>query len=937
MKIIQCFCCAALALLATTTIRAQQKQIANQLPVSPEVRIGKLANGLTYYIRHNEEPKNRAELRLVVNAGSILETNKQVGLAHFVEHMAFNGTTHFRKNELVNFLEKSGVNFGADLNAYTSFDETVYELQVPTDSPLVYKQGIQILEDWAHGVSFEHEEIEKERGVVREEWRLGRGADARLRDQYFPVLLQGSQYAKRLPIGTRENIDTAHDAEIKSFYRDWYRPDLQAVIIVGDVDVAEAEKMIISHFRSIPKASDPKKRVRYSIPAHSTTRTAILTDPEQPYNVVQIYYLQPTLPAIKTEQQYRSDIVRGLFNQMMSSRLDELAQKPNAPFLFGNSSFGDFMGDRDAFSLLAVAKAGKDIQPAIKALVTENERVRRFGFQQAELERAKQNLLSRVENEYRERNKTKSAELVQELVQHYLKGEAIPGMEKEYELHRKFVPGIALREVNALVDEWEKSTDRAVVITAPEKEKAFLPTAAAVQAQLKTPLANLTPYVDKVSHSPLLPQAPVAGSVVSEKNFPAIGTVEWVLSNGAHVILKPTNFKNDEIEFSGISWGGSSLYNDADYQNAANAALLVSIGGMGTMDIQTLQKFLSGKNFFVSPSIAAYMQGINGRSTANDLPAAFEMLYGTFMAPRKDPQMFEVVKEQLRAQLQNRDKDPSTVFADSVGYIMSNYHPRRKPFTLPDIGKLDLDRSFEIYKERFGNAGQFYFTFVGNFNIDSIKPLVEKYVASLPGNNKKETYRDIGMRYPKGRIEKTFFRGKENKASVRLFFTGNAPYSEPEDRQLNQLCRALSIRLREVLREDAGGVYGVGVNGGMNREPESNYSIGIQFGCAPENVEKLIGLVMAEINQAKENGVARDNVDKVIAEQTRAMENDVKENSFWRFRLEQQFFRGNDPADILSAATKIRDFTVERSREIARKYFDESNLVRLVLMPEQKQ
>lgn len=935
MKIINGFCSAALTLLFAINICAQHPG-AKPLTVSHDVRIGKLANGLTYYIRHNEEPKNRAELRLVVNAGSILETNKQVGLAHFVEHMAFNGTTHFKKNELVNFLEKSGVNFGADLNAYTSFDETVYELQVPTDSPLVYKQGIQILEDWAHGVSFDHEEIDKERGVVREEWRLGRGADARLRDQYFPVLLQGSQYAKRLPIGTRENIDTAHDAEIISFYRNWYRPDLQAVIIVGDVDVAEAEKLIIAHFGNIPKASNPKKRIRYNIPAHTSTRAAILTDPEQPYNVVQIYYLQPTLAAIKTEQQYRSDIVRGLFNQMMSSRLDELAQKPDAPFLFGNSSYGDFMGDRDAFSLLAVAKSGKDIRPAIKALVTENERVRRFGFQQSELERAKQNLMARVENEYRERDKTKSAELVQELVQHFLKGEAIPGIEKEYELHRRLVPGISLREVNALIDEWVKSSDRAVVITAPEKEKAFLPDAAAVQAQLRAPLPKLARYVDKVSHSPLLPQAPVAGSIVSEKKFPAIGTVEWILSNGAHVILKPTTFKNDEIEFSGISWGGSSLYSDADFQNAANAALLVSIGGMGTMDVQTLQKWLSGKNFFVAPSIAPYMQGINGRSTAKDLPTAFEMLYGTFMAPRKDPQMFEVVKEQLRAQLENRDKDPATVFGDSVGYIMANYHPRRKPFTLSDIGRLDLDRAFEIYKERFGNGGQFYFMFVGNFDTDSIRPLVEKYVASLPGDGKKETFRDIGMRYPTGRIEKTFFKGKENKASVRLFFTGNAPYTETEDRQLNQLCRALSIRLREVLREDAGGVYGVGVSGGMNREPESSYSIGIQFGCAPENVEKLIGLVMAEIRQTKESGVARENVDKVIAEQTRAMENDVKENSFWRFRLEQQFFRGNDPAAILESAKKIKDFTVERSRETARKYFDESNLVRLVLMPEQQ-
>jgi zinc protease len=329
------------------------------LPIDPNIKIGKLSNGLTYYIRRNQEPKNRAELRLVVNAGSVLETDKQVGMAHFVEHMSFNGTQHFKKTELVNFLEKSGVNFGADLNASTSFDETIYELQVPTDSPMVYKQAMQILEDWAHKVSFETEEIDKERGVIVEEWRLGRGADARLRDKYFPVLLKGSQYAKRLPIGTKANIDTAHYNMLTSFYHDWYRPDLEAVIVVGDVDVAETEQMIKDHFENIPAAVNPKKRIKYSIPAHPETRASILTDPEQPYNVVQIYYTQQQAPAIKTETLYRADMIRELFNQMMSDRFTEIAQKPGAPFLFANSSYGGFIGDKDAFTLLAVAKTGK--------------------------------------------------------------------------------------------------------------------------------------------------------------------------------------------------------------------------------------------------------------------------------------------------------------------------------------------------------------------------------------------------------------------------------------------------------------------------------------------------------------------------------------------------------------------------------------------------
>lgn len=926
-----------IAPLLLLSLQLSAQRTDKVLPVDPAVKIGKLKNGLTYYIRHNQEPRNRAELRLVVNAGSVLETDKQVGLAHFVEHMSFNGTKHFRKNELVNFLERSGVNFGADLNASTSFDETIYELQVPTDSPMVYRQAMQILEDWAHGVSFEPAEIDKERGVIVEEWRLGRGADARLRDKYFPILLKGSQYAKRLPIGTKANIDTAPHRQLTAYYKDWYRPDLQAVIVVGDVDVAQTEKMIREHFEKIPTAVNPKKRIKYSIPAHTETRIAILTDVEQPYNVMQLYYTLPQAPAVKTEAQYRADIIRGLFNQMMSSRLDELSQKPDAPFLFGSSSYGGFIGDKDAFSLLAVAKTGKDITPSIQALLTENARVKQYGFVQTELDRAVKNVLSRMENAYNERDKTKSAELLQELVEHYLKGEAIPGIAYEYELYQKFLPTITLAEVNNLIGQWIRPTNRSVVITAPEKEKKNLPTQAMVMAQLNKPLGKLKPYIDKITSSPILPMEPVAGKVVKEKTYEAIGTTKWLLSNGARVVLKPTRFKNDDIQFSCISWGGTSLYNDSDYINAANASVVASVGGIGNMDIQQLQKAMTGKNCYVSASIANTMQGMNGNSTVKDLETALQLLHGNFVAPRKDTEMFQVVMQQFKAQLENKDKDPGSVFADSVGYIMGNYHPRRKPYTANDLQRISLDRAFAIFKERFSNPGQFLFTFVGNFSIDSIKPLIEKYVASLPGSPQRETWKDVGMRYPVGRISKLIRKGRENKASVRLYYTGTLDsYNETDDLQLGQLCKALGIKLREVLREDAGGVYGVGVSGGISREPAPSYSIGIQFGCAPENVDKLVALVQEEIKHTKTSGVAQANVDKVIAEQTRSLENEVKENSYWRFKLEQQFFRNADPLQILAAPEKIKQLTVERTRLLADRFFDENNFVKLVLLPENK-
>nr|MBW0160535.1 insulinase family protein [Sediminibacterium sp.] len=860
-----------LILLLVTLMVQAQTGLDAKLGIDPKVKIGKLSNGLTYYLRKNVEPKNRAELRLVVNAGSILESDQQLGLAHFVEHMAFNGTKNFKKQELVDFLEKSGVNFGADLNAYTSFDETVYELQVPTDSIQVFKKAMQILEDWAHQVSFEPVEIDKERGVIVEEWRLGRGADARLRDKFFPVILKGSQYAKRLPIGTKESIEKSPYSELTKFYKDWYRPDLQAVIVVGDIDIAETEKMIKDHFGKIPAAKTPKPRTKFGVPAFPETRASILTDAEQPYNVVQVYYLRPEIPASKTEKEYRASMVRNLFNQMISSRLEEIAQKPEAPFLFGSSSYGSFIGDKDAFSLIAVAKTAKDIEASIATLLTENERVKQYGFAQTELDRAVKSTLSRIENMYNERDKTKSVELLQEYVRNYLKQESIPGIEKEFEMHQKYLPTIQLAEVNALIKDWITTENRSVVITAPEKEKADLMTADQVTALLNKPIGKLDAYVDKVTKGALLPVEPTAGKVVSEKKYPSIETTEWTLSNGAKVILKPTQFKNDDIQFSAISWGGSSLYDDKDYVNAANASVIASIGGIGDFDIQALQKELAGKNCFVSTSVANYMQGLNGNSTTKDLETAFQWLHGYFVAPRKDANMFEVIKQQMKVQLANKDKDPASVFADSVNYIMGNYHPRRKPFSMETMQQLELDRAFEIYKERFSNAGQFTFTFVGNFDLENIKPLVEKYIASLPSTNQKEQWKDVGIRYPKGVVSKVIRKGKEPKASVRLAFTGEvSEISDLDEVQVGQLTKALAIKLREVLREDAGGVYGVGVGGGFNREPVNSYGITIQFGCAPENVDKLIALVMEEIKNTKNNGVPAVNIEKVVAEQTRS-------------------------------------------------------------------
>jgi zinc protease len=917
-----------------TTADSQTPATDKKIPSDAKVKIGKLPNGITYYIRKNTEPKNRAELRLVVKAGSILETDKQAGLAHFSEHMAFNGTKNFRKQELVDFLEKSGVNFGADLNAYTSFDETVYELQLPTDSTEVFKKGFQILEDWAHNVSFENDEIDKERGVVVEEWRLGRGADERLRAKYFPVLLKGSQYANRIPIGTKENLDTFKYETVKQFYRDWYRPDLQAVIAVGDFDIAEVEKLIKAHFGNIPKATNPKPRKKFGIPAQKGTSVAIVTDPEQQYNMVQIFYKQPSIPEATTDLQYRSMLVRELFNQMINQRLEELVQSGEAPFVFANTSYSKLIGDKDAFMLMAVTQDPSKVSEAIETLLQENERVRRFGFTKGELERAKASMLSGIENIYNERDKTKSSSYVGEYIRNFLDKEPIPGIEYEFNLYKKYMPGITVKEVNALIAQWMKPTDRTVIVLAPEDAKSKLPAEKDVLAMMSMTFKDIFAYEDKTVNEPLISKLPPAGKVTDMKMMQEVEAVELTLSNGAKVVLKPTNFKNDEIVISAISKGGNSLYSDADYLSAMNSSIAVMYGGVGNFDMISLQKTLAGKHVYVAPSISMYTEGLSGSTSPKDLETAMQLIHLYFTSPRKDENAFKVIQQQMEASLANKSKDPNSVFMDTVSYVMGNYHPRRKPLTLQSLKDIDYNKAYEIYKQRFANAGDFVFTFVGNFQPQQILPLVEKYIASLPGGQGHESWKDVGITAPKGTVNRVVRKGQENKASVRLFFTGTTNYSDLEATQLDQLCSILGIRLREVLREDQGGVYGVGVRGNIERAPVEKYTVSIGFGCSAENVDKLVDLVMKEIDNLKMNGATQVNIEKVTAEDVRSMETELKQNRYWQYNLEQKYLYGEDPKTILEDMSNLKKMTVERSKELAKKYFNTGNFAKMILLPE---
>jgi len=905
------------------------------LPVDPNVIIGKLPNGLTYYIRKNIQPKNRAELYLVNNVGSVLETDAQQGLAHFTEHMAFNGTRDFPKNELVSYLQKSGVKFGADLNAYTSFDETVYQLPLPTDSVKTFEKGFDILANWAGYQTFDPKEIDAERGVVLEEERLrGKNAQERLLHQVLPVLLSNSRYAERLPIGKEDILKTFKPETIISFYRDWYRPDLQAVIAVGDFDPKRVEQLIKDNFSALKNPANEKPRTKYSVPASAGTVVKIATDKEFPYTLAEIIVKHPETK-VRTKAEYLESVRVDLFNQMLNARLGELTQKADPPFLFGRASYGGFLGHQDAFTSIAVAKPG-ELEKAIKAVVAETERARKFGFTQTEFDRAKQDALTQMENAYNERDKTKSANFVREYQQNFLQGEPIPGVEFEYNFQKENMGKIKLSEINALAGKYISDQNRAILVEAPEKEKDKLPNEKTLLEWISTAGKDVTPYVDVVSNKPLLAKEPAGSKVVSEKKDTAISATTLTLANGVKVILKPTTFKNDQILINGYHFGGTSLASDDDFTSANMAAEVIGSSGIADFTEIQLDKMLSGKNVHISPVIDETSEGVNGDVSPKDLETALQLVYLYFTQPRKDNDIWQSNISQTKSFLANRSLDPPSVFQDTVSAILSNYNFRRMVPTIERLNRASLDKAYSFYKDRFADANGFTFTIVGSFDPDKIKPLLEKYLGGLPSANHDETYRNLGIHIPAGQITKDVYKGIGDKSSVELVFSGDYDYNKNNNLQVDALNEILTIKLIERLREKESGVYAPGVRANYVKYPNGRYSIAIYFGCAPANVDKLIAASMEEIGKIRQNGPEAVDVQKFVAEETRSTEVQLKENSFWESHIESSSKNQDDPDAVTYRIHDLNTITVQTVKDAANKYLSGDNLVKLILLPEKK-
>lgn len=904
----------------------------DDLPLDPHVIHDTLSNGLQYYVRENREPRERAELRLVVDAGSVLEEEDQRGLAHLLEHMAFNGTAHFGEQELIDYLESIGMRFGPDVNAFTSFDETVYMLTVPTDSNAVIETGFQILEDWARGISLDPEALARERPVVVEEWRLGRGAEMRMLDEHLPVIFKDSRYAVRLPIGEKEVIEDAPVETVRRFYEDWYRPGLMAVIAVGDFDAGEMVERIERHFSVIPATEGGRPREMFPVPEHAATLVSVATDPEARITTVTIYNKHPVRET-GTVTAYRRSIVESFHDRMLNARFGEIVQRPDAPFIGAFAGQGRIVRSSEVSVLGAAVEEG-GARRGMEALLTEAERAARHGFMPSELERAKAELLRAVESAYLEREKTESQGYADAYTQHFLQDEPAPGIEAAWPFHQRFVPEITLDEVNRVADEWLTDEDRVVVVSAPEKEGIEAPAEEDLLAVVAAvDQAEIEPWQDEVASGPLVDQAPEPGEITATRTLETIGAVEWTLDNGVRVVARPTDFKADEILLGAWSPGGTSLSPDSVVATAALADAIVYEGGVADMSRIALEKALAGKKIELRPVIGYLDEGFSGTASPEDLETMLELIWLYFTSPREDPEAFEALQQRFRTSVANRSASPEAVFQDTLSLTLTQHHPRTWLPTVENVERLDLDQAHEIYGSRFADAGDFTFFFVGAFDPDTLLPLVRRWLGSLPSTDREETWRDNGIDPPADAVRKVVRKGIEPKSQTEIVFAGEGAWSPEHRYAMASLVEYLQIRLREVLREDLSGTYGVQIVGSLQRWPDEEYEVRFRFGADPERIEALADTLFLEIETLKA-GAAGETVAKVREAQRRELETSLRENEWWIDQLEDVWINDLEPARILEHEKRIAALDAATITDAARRWLPAERFVRVTLVPE---
>ena len=927
-----------------TATAAPTPQNDVSLAFDPLVTRGTLSNGMVYYIRQNQEPRERVQLWLIVKAGSILEEEEERGLAHFVEHMAFNGTERFAKQEIVEYLESIGSNLGPDVNASTGFDSTNYFLEIPTDDPEVLETAFQILSDWAYAVAFDPEEVELERGVVVEEWRLRRGFGARFQDNWYPLIFGDSRYNERSPIGLLEVVETAPPERLRGFYERWYRPDLMAVIAVGDIDTEEIEAKIRQHFAPPPEgeagqtraaAAEPSTRPRFDLPEHSEPRVNVFSDPEAPGT--QLFLLRKLPPESgQDEAALRRIIVDRLAFMMLNARLFERGQVEDPPYLWAGGSRGRFVDPIDLVQFGAwVEQDG--VQPGFAAVLEETQRARQHGFTESELAREKTNLLSAIERIYKEREQRESADFAQEYADHFLNGIPAPGIEAEWQLYQAMLPEISLTDVHEVAASWAEPGNTVLLVMRPEggEELNDDELASVLQAQLAVADSlAVEPYADEFADVPLLAELPTPGAIVDEEQIESIDAVRWTLSNGITVIAKQTDFKNDEIVFGAFSPGGHSLVDDSDHVSALYADQLIAGSGVGEHDNVALDKLLAGKRVSVSPFIGELFEGFRGQSSPEDIETLFQLvtLYAT--APRLDPVYFSTYERSLRTLAETRADQPDAVFSDTVNTVLSQNHFRRRPLTLELVDELSIERAEAVYADRFADLGDATFVFVGAFEWESLRYLTETYLASLPATGRVEHWKDVGIDPPTALEEHAVHIGIEPRSRTRVYFAGDLEWSRHEALSLTVMAEMLTTRLRERLREQLGGTYSVGASARASLLPDSEYRISIGFGSDPARADELLMEVFEELAWLRDGG-EQEYLDTVKELLRNPREEQLRENGFWLGQIQSAVQRDLDFYGITDFEDRLDALTLEDVVAAAQRYLTEDRYVRVVLLPEE--
>lgn len=911
-----------------------------KLPVDPSVKIGHLANGLKYYIKTNKKPEKKVELRLVINAGSILEDDDQQGLAHMVEHMAFNGTTNFKKNDIISYLQSIGVGFGNDLNAYTSFDETVYMLPIPTDKPGNLEKGFQILEDWAHNVTFLNEDIDGERNIILEESRTGKGAEDRMFKKVYPILFEGSKYGNRLPIGIDSIIKTfKHDA-IRRFYKDWYRPNLMSVVVVGDIDAAVAEAFIKKHFSGLKNPENERPRPNFDLPPYKSNRGIVVTDKEATMYLSFVNYSAEKHAEATTVDEFKANIVKSIFTTILNQRLREVTQKENPPFLGASAEFSSYARAHESFNAQVYAGSG-NVTKSVSALVEEIERIKRFGVTQAELDRAKTNLLSRMERMNNEKDKTESADFVEEYIRNFLTNEPIPGIAAEYELYKTLLPTINLTDVNAIGNSLKSSTNFVAATTGPiateevnlpkEEELVSIVTNASSKQDIK-------PYEEKAVAKNLLSKEPKAGKIVSSTKNAQLGTTTYVLSNGLKVTVKKTDFKNDQILLSAKRFGGTSNYGVADRYNVNFLSSVISSMGIGAFSPTDLRKALTGKIANITPVFGDYNEGFSGSSSVKDFETMLQLLNLYVREPRKDTALYKSFVQKSKSQTKFMMANPQVTFIDTFYKAMYKNNPLA-PIAIPKgeyYDKIDLDRTLAIYKERFGDATGLNFVLVGSLPKDTTERLIEKYIASLPVTGKKFNFKDNGVRTSKGKINLTVNKGKEEKALILAVYSGEVPYSEALSLKAEAISEVLNIKIIEELREKIQGIYGGGIYSSVEKYPYNNYNYIAQLPCGPEKADTLIIALNNEINNIKATGPSAENLNKVKQQWIEQYKTSMKENGTWLSKIQAIHLQNASANYFLNYEKIVNALTSEQIKATANLLFNGKNVITAVLKPEVK-